>query len=474
MSRPAIDWQRLLTADVDPAGLGVALRGVRLVALAAAVVLPSLFWALDWRLVSFWLAEAVCLAALAVDRRAQPAWRNALLRPGLVYAAVIAASAFASRYPVLAWHGAFDRQEGAFTLFGYVALALLPPLALRGWQAARRLVWVVLALAAAQGTFALLQYFGAVPPFILSRLPAWYQQALFAQGLFNSTTLAASVFGLALVTAACLYAAGGSRWCLAAVALLNAALLATLSRGAWLGTALALLVGLLLLRRHGPLHRRRLAALALTGVAVTAAMALASPVLAARISGIPADAIGAWRCAVGLGCPADTALSIPVEPDYNSMTQRLVLYRLAGQALRARPWLGWGPDSFEIAWNTLRDRTTLYSFGLLARVDKAHSDLLQVGVATGFLGLAAYLWLLLAGARAAWRGGRVAGAEGAERVAVAAGALAYWLAAQVTITHVSSAPSFWLFLGLLAVALPGPDGPTGRSLATHPTTHQAR
>ena len=463
MPRPVLDWRRLLTADLDPVRLGGGLGVARQLALAAAVALPGLFWALDWRLLSLWLAEALAVAALVTDRSARPAWRHTLLIPALVFAAVITLAAFTARYPVLAWHGAFDRQDGAFTLFGYLALAVLPPLLLSRWAEARPLLGAVLVFVTLQAAFALVQFFGAVPGFITAHLPGWYWQAQFAEGLFNSPALAASAFALGLAAAGCLYAAGGSRWHLGAAAILTPALLATLTRGAWLGVVLALAVGLFLLR--GRLSGRRLAALAAVCLVAAAAITATAPNLRKKLLTTIGDLSGATLCVTGRGCPADTAESIPVEPDYNSVVQRVVIYQVGLQAVLARPWLGWGPDSFEVAWNALRDRSTLYTFGLLYRVDKAHSDLLQVAVSTGLAGLAAYLWLLFAAGRLAGRGAGRPGREGAERVAVAAGALAFWLASQVTITHVSAAPLFWLCLGLLAVA------PDADAMAVNPTTH---
>ena len=461
MGEPGTGWQRALTVDLDAVRLGTALGHVRQALLAAAVVLPGLVWRLDWRLVFLWFAVALAALTLSVARGLP--WRHTLLFPALAYALVIALSAFTAPYPVLAWHGAFDRQDGAFTFFSYLGLAVLPPLLLPGWHQARRLLTVVLALSAVQAALAVLQHLGAVPEWLAARVPAWYWQPKLGMGLFNSPNLAASVFALALVTGACLYLGSGSRWHLVGIAVNTAGLLASLTRGAWLLAPVALLIGLALLRCSGPLvrPRRRLAALALVILLATAALLTASPRLQHRLLAMPGELLEAMRCALGISCQARSVREIA--DDGNSLVQRLAIWRIGLQAVGARPWLGWGPDSYEIAWNATRDRSSLATFGLLARVDKAHSDLLQTAVTTGLLGLAAYLWLLAAALRRAWRDAKLP-LEGAERAALLAGVIAYWLASQMTITHVSTAPVFWLCLGLLAV-------PAGTAAPANPTSH---
>ncbi len=82
-----------------------------------------------------------------------------------------------------------------------------------------------------------------------------------------------------------------------------------------------------------------------------------------------------------------------------STTNRLKIWRIAASTIQERPLLGWGYENFRYPYN-LRYDPTLFKFGSTETYwDKPHNALLEVGVTTGLIGLALYLYLLYAAAR---------------------------------------------------------------------------
>jgi len=76
---------------------------------------------------------------------------------------------------------------------------------------------------------------------------------------------------------------------------------------------------------------------------------------------------------------------------------RLILWRASWQAWQERPLLGWGSDNFEVAANRYFDpRLSPYE----SWYDRAHNFIFDYGVADGWLGLLAYLGILVV---AGWR-----------------------------------------------------------------------
>src|SRR5205807_7381584 len=86
---------------------------------------------------------------------------------------------------------------------------------------------------------------------------------------------------------------------------------------------------------------------------------------------------------------------------------------------------------------------------------KAHAETLQVAATQGLIGLAAYLWILVAFGRAFWAGRRQPGA-----VAVFAAFVAYQVTIQLNFTALASAFPFWILAGA-AMILFGAARPSG-------------
>ena len=158
-----------------------------------------------------------------------------------------------------------------------------------------------------------------------------------------------------------------SRTAAAALGLMLVALVMTWSRGAWLSAGAAA-AGYLWLT--GRLRLRRRQALALSALALLLMLA------------------------------ASRAL---VKGDSDS--QRLETAKTAVTAFEAHPLLGYGPDTFVLAFRRFKtDQFVRVTHGTFTESLSAHNDILQVAATLGLAGLLAYGWLLWAlGARLASR-----------------------------------------------------------------------
>src|SRR5439155_6921753 len=123
--------------------------------------------------------------------------------------------------------------------------------------------------------------------------------------------------------------------------------------------------------------------------------------------------------------------------DLTSGTQakRLSVWDDTLPLIASRPIVGYGPDTFGLVYP--RYQTTTREAVLW---DKPHQDALGVAASQGIIGLLAYLWILVAFARAFWQGRYLRGA-----VALFAGWLAYVVSIQADFSWIPTSVPFWLF-----------------------------
>ncbi|HHI68691.1 MAG TPA: hypothetical protein ENJ97_05120 [Planctomycetes bacterium] len=138
---------------------------------------------------------------------------------------------------------------------------------------------------------------------------------------------------------------------------------------------------------------------------------------------------------------------------------RLLLWKSAGRMALARPLTGWGAGSFEREFPPWRSpeeiRISSLDHSFETRVNRAHSDPLQVFVETGALGLAGWLLLLFGSLAAGWKKAR--------RSPLAAGLFGTCVGFAVNglfrspLYNAPAAAAAFTALGILA-ALPRPGG----------------
>jgi len=207
---------------------------------------------------------------------------------------------------------------------------------------------------------------------------------------------------------------GRWRWAPVLVVVL-AGLAASTSRSAWLGALLAglVVVGLRLPRRH-----------VLWVAAVGVPVVLATAVLA-----------GGWLA------------NLNSDPYW----LRLALWERVVPMILSRPLLGWGEDTMGLVFGA-------FSHGLLPGVtfDRAHSQLLDLAVAQGLVGLAAAAWFWSVYAVGMLRAGRW---RTEECGALLSGMLAYWVWAAVNFDWVPATGPLWLLAGVCWSSAHQPDPP---------------
>jgi O-antigen ligase len=196
---------------------------------------------------------------------------------------------------------------------------------------------------------------------------------------------------------------GAWRWAPVLVVVL-AGLAVSTSRSAWLG---ALLAALVIVGWRIPRHRIPW---------VAAFTALAVVVIAILSSG--------WLA------------NLNADP----YSLRLALWERVVPMILDRPLFGWGEDTMGLVFGT-------YSHGFLPGVtfDRAHSQLLDLAVAEGLVGLAAGAWFWSAYVLRMLRAGRW---RSEECGALLAAMLAYWTWAAVNFDWVPATGPLWLLAGV--------------------------
>ncbi len=365
--------------------------------------------------------------------------QGVILLLALTLALIYLAAATFSIAPRISLWGSYSWRQGAYTFLCLLALFALVAGRLRTRPQRERLVTAMLCASAVVSGYGLIQFAGLDPipweragerafatlghpnflglylamtmPLAAARLlatPRWPRRSLYA--------------GLLFAQAGCL--------------------LATVSRSAWLGALVASVV-LSLLARQGPpdvaASRARRARWTVVGLG-TLAMALAA--LAAWAYADP----GGWASG-GLLEPVHSLL----RGKSATTTIRLLTWPAAAQIVAARPILGTGPESFELAFQAVYPPALTAYGGAGATGGQVHNEFLDWAVNVGLPGLAAYLALVLA---VCWRGWRAVQHAPRDEALLAAALIAsvaaYLVANQFSFGTAATRSALWLSLGMLA------------------------
>jgi len=344
---------------------------------------------------------------LVAGRAGRPARWSALDRAVALWLAVEAVATIFSVSPRVSLVGETRQREGLLTSVALAGLYFAARDAFARPGRTRLACDLILALAAGVAIYAVAQVTG-LDPFL------WQREATYAGGYVRpfGTLGHPNLLGVMMAAGASLSAglaiaggAGAGRWLRRAAALLlSVVTVLTLSRAAWLGLMVGLAVAMTLaLRGRGPVRRggRALAVVAAV-VAIGGVILLATgtfDLIAHRFAELLSGGGG-------------------------SGSSRLEIWRTALAAWRARPWIGNGPDLFEMVFP--RFQTAAYwRYEWSGLPFHAHSIYLHALATRGVVGvLAAGAWavaLAVTGA-AAWR--RRADLEPAGLVPAAAGVVA--------------------------------------------------
>lgn len=318
--------------------------------------IPGLYALHIWALFSIVLSNvflglAIVLAAVRELRGAALWARHAdLLRPLLIYAALLVGSAALSRDP-----GASLMETGELLSLAAIPLGLL---LIRSERWARRIVNGLIAVAAGVALYGLSQFL--VGYGVTDRIRGPFSIYMTFAGflmLADLLLISRMIYGEAR--------RGPWRWL--ALLLINLALLGSLTRSSWVG--LAVTVGLLLLLR-APRY------LPFFAVAAALLVLLAPGAVGERLRSI-------------------TDLTHPANYD------RLCMLEAGIHMTAERPLLGIGPGMVERLYPEYRHPTAVSE-----SVPHLHNNFIHIAAERGLLSLAAYLWMMGVAMVAAYRGFR--------------------------------------------------------------------
>lgn len=359
-----------------PPQRGVPTRGARLslwAGIGIALAVPLVSSPLGFNPFGPPKALALALAALCaafgllLSPPPRPTWTRPLglsLAGSLAaYLGVTALSVATSVDPLRSLTGSYPEYQGLAALVCY---AIVGCAAARLWSAdpaARtalpRAVTVVAVVVAA---YAVAQRFGIDP--LLGGVQAPVEElASVRSTLGNASNLGVYLVVVLPLAAWVLRRPGSVAWRVVGsltLVLGTLALAWTNSRGAWLGAGTAAVVWLAFEARAADARRRRVLIVSAAAAAAAAAAAVALvPGLGGRVLAASVQSgSGAWR---------------------------LKLWLATGRMIAARPFLGWGPDSFRLAYQTYRPADVQDSMTLGRVVADPHDALIASAAASGII-----------------------------------------------------------------------------------------
>jgi len=342
----------------------------------------------------------------------------------LFVASALISTVFASNKN-LAVFGSYGRFEGLLTIALY---ALLFWLAVQSLASARSAILVLRLLLGAAFVVALVSIVQVVVASTSGSMPAEtgvsFGGFLRGYGTFGSPNALGAFLAMVLPLAVweVLAATSSSDRLVGAnlVVVLSIALVLTFSRTAWFAGAVAVLAVFV----AAVPARRRVVVVALC---VLAGAAIVGSAQLIRSPNAPSVVRATQGRLLSLDAPASTS----------SGQFRLHVWLDTLRLIESRPLFGYGPDSFGLVYP--RFQSGNWSPGYI--IDRAHSELLDVAAAQGLVGLATYLMLLIAVARAFWRS-----RHQLQSLALIAGGAAYVACTAINFSYLPSALMFWIYL----------------------------
>lgn len=373
-------------------------------------------------------SPAAWLAAAGTRARSLP--RDPIALGFCLFLLSATASTAGSISPRISLRGMQESYAGLFTILSYTVLFFATRILCREAKACRRLLTAAAAASAIAAGYALLQAIGLDPwPWDDVSGLGTYRRPFGTMG--HANLLAAFLvmsLPLTLWLAAQAYRAGRrtitATW-LAAATLEILCVVLCLSRGAWLALAAALAVlGMGWARRFS---WRRAVPLAWLAVPVAilgfALHGRAETELTSRL----ADRVRHW----------------------SQSESRLHIWRAGWQMFRDRPWLGYGLDTFQLAYPHYRTAASWRSEWNVTPA-RAHNEAIHILATQGATGGAAAIFLTLGLAAAglrAWRSGDAA--DPSLAAAAAAGIVAFYVQDLFSFTVAGCGSLFVVLAGML-------------------------
>lgn len=187
----------------------------------------------------------------------------------------------------------------------------------------------------------------------------------------------------------------------------------------------------------------------------------------ARFSSDRSSFDGGGRVAAGMsllvGVVAVGAWSAGVFDRSAGWGSRLDEWRLGAEAIAEHPIVGVGPEGYRLVVGGLLDADYVRRYGETVSIDRAHSGIIDVSIASGVL---AGLCYAIALAVVVWSAVRLSRQGSIREVGASAGVIAYAVQQQFLFPIAELEPSFWLLAGVVVVR--SVTGPNGAIVATAP------
>lgn len=285
---------------------------------------------------------------------------------------ILSVSTVFSVQPYPSFWGAFNRMEGLVSWLYYFAFFVAASSILKDlndWWQAIRIALVGTLLVVLYGLGQALQLQGLAPSLDALRVESTLGNPVFLGGY-----LAIAI----PITLAWVWYAQDKLWRNIGIfiLLLAVAVLAlTLSRGSWIGGILGVLAaGFLYLYRY-----KRPAVKWVSGIIIVMLVLFVGTIV--WLWSVPPDsAMGAWRNRI-------------IRPE--SLEYRLTNWSVGWQAFKEKPLIGWGLESFKVAYDRYYKVPSKDVSFQESHVDRAHNEYVGIAVSGGILALLAYLILLL-------------------------------------------------------------------------------
>ncbi len=314
-------------------------------------------------LLSIGVLTASVGAALSSAAGAMAPGRRPLDLPVAGVLAVLTVSTLASQDRFLSLFGMYNYY--AYGLWGAALYAALAILASRAAKAAAPvIIAAALVSGAAAGLYGALQFLG-YEPFPRLGVVLTGRRAIATMG--SPVSLGAALGMLAPQALYAVWERRNSLWSWACALLIAGGLAASGSRAGMLGAAAGMIFYVSLSGRIDLRGRWKLWSFLLASLA----------------------ALAIFRTAGRLASRQDSA--------------RGEIWKTAVVAFLEHPFLGSGPDTFELSFRRLKTQAYVASATEVEYQAHAHNDVLQALATTGLAGVAAYLWLLVVGCLTAAR-----------------------------------------------------------------------
>lgn len=381
---------------------------------------------------------AVAYVALAAGNpRFRPAWQSPLVVAMAAYLAVQTIAAAAGINPYQSFTSSLARSEGIITLLHLAALFVIAHAVLREPNIRSRLLGVAVLVLGLEGMLGLAQalhlpgipLFGNSRPTGMTGNPAYFALLmLFGVWLPHVQLALDARNGAADTSAPARNRWAPWYWLVSGLSLAN--LWLTQIRGANFALIAVGVGWLVWLAWRGKSPLRRYAQWLLLGFAVVVTL-----VLAGRNTPLVR-----WN----------KTLERLSQTSWESITlqNRLISWHIGAAAVAQRPWLGWGPENFSVAFDRFFDPALVRDFGSFSWYDRAHSTVVETAVGSGMLGVLLYLTLY---AVAAWQIFHLAQHAATRRAAPKLAALlaTYVLATAVAVDSINSLVLIFFTLALI-------------------------